>query len=131
MSDSESATALARRVLDALSRGDLMAFSALLHPEVEIITVRGIRRGVDEAEDWAQKRYEHLERRYAIDELCESGDAVLAVVRTQYVWSDSGLVGDESPAVIELEFDDGKLRRWRFREDLASNPANRGSQISS
>jgi ketosteroid isomerase-like protein len=131
MSDSESATALARRVLDALSSGDLMAFSALLHPEVEIITVRGIRRGVDEAEDWAQKRYEHLERRYAIDELCESDDSVLAVVRTQYVWSDSGLMGDESPAVIELEFEEGKLRRWRFREDLASNPASRGSQISS
>jgi ketosteroid isomerase-like protein len=131
VSDSESATVLARCVLDALSRGDLMAFSALLHPEIEIFTVRGVRRGVDEAEDWAQKRYEHLERHYAIDELCESGDVVLAVVRTQYVWSDSGLVGDESPAVIELEFDDGKLRRWRFREDLAPNPADRGPQISS
>jgi ketosteroid isomerase-like protein len=121
----ESPTALARHVLDVLSRGDLLAFSASLDPEVEIVTARGVRRGVDEAEEWAQKRYEHLERRYAIDELRESGDAVLAKVRTQYVWRDSGLVGDEEPTAIELEFRDGKLRRWRFREDLGSAEGRR------
>ena len=40
----------------------------------------------------------------------------LARVRTQYVWRDSGLVGDEEPAVIDLGFRDGKLVSWELRE---------------
>lgn len=118
---SESSAALARRVLEALSHGDVQSFAALLHPEVEIHTARGVRRGRDEAEEWAQKRYEHLERHYAIDRMDVNGDVVLVLVRAQYVWRDSGLVGDEEPTVIELAFSDGKLIRWTFREDLAGD----------
>jgi hypothetical protein len=47
------------------------------------------------------------------------GDEVLVLVRAQYVWRDSGLVGDEAPIAIELAFTDGKLIRWTFREDRA------------
>jgi hypothetical protein len=111
---------LAREVLGALSDGDVTLFAALVHPEIEIHTARGVRRGAEEAEEWAVKRYEHLERRYAIDELRVEGDEVLALVRTQYVWRDSGLVGDEEPTEIELAFKDGKLIRWAFREDAAA-----------
>jgi len=107
---------LARQVLAALSRGDVPAFAALVHPDIEIQTARGVYRGDDAAEEWAQKRYEHLERHFAIDRLEAQGDAVVARVRTQYVWRESGLVGDEEPAVIELAFVDGKLIRWAFRE---------------
>jgi ketosteroid isomerase-like protein len=117
----KSSAELARQVLGALSNGDVQAFAELLHPELEIHTARGVRRGKDEAEEWAQKRYEHLERHYAIDELRVDGDDVLALVRTQYVWRESGLVGDEQPTVIELEFEDGKLVRWAFREDLTAD----------
>ncbi len=108
---------LAREVLRALSDGDVPLFATLVHPEIEIRTARGVRQGAEQAEEWAQKGYEHLERRYAIDELRADGDEVLALVRTQYVWRDSGLVGDEEPIAIELAFKDGKLIRWAFRED--------------
>jgi ketosteroid isomerase-like protein len=113
----ESSAERARAVLRALSNGDVPAFAALVHPEIEIRTARGVRRGREQAEEWAQKRYEHLERRYAIDDLRVDGDDVVALVRTQYVWRESGLVGDEEPTVIELGFRDGKLIRWEFRED--------------
>ena len=121
----KSSAELARQVLGALSNGDVQGFAALVHPDLEIRTARGVRRGKDDAEEWAQKRYEHLERRYAIDELRVDGDDVLALVRTQYVWRDSGLVGDEEPTVIELEFKDGKLILWAFREDLAADGVGR------
>ena len=114
-----SAPELARRVLEALSHGDVHGFAELVHPEIEIRTARGVRRGVDEAEEWARKRYEHLERQYAIDRMEVHGDEVRAWVRTQYVWRESGLVGDEEPIAIELAFRDGKLVRWTYREDLA------------
>jgi ketosteroid isomerase-like protein len=107
---------LARQILTALSRGDVPGFAAVIHPEIEIHTARGVHRGTDEATEWAQKRYEHLERHYAIDRLDARGDEVVARVRTQYVWRESGLVGDEEPAVIDLVFEDGRLIRWEFRE---------------
>jgi ketosteroid isomerase-like protein len=119
----KSSAELAGEVLGALSRGDLPLFATLVHPEVEIHTARGVHQGADEAEEWAQKRYEHLERRFAIDELRVDGDEVLALVRTQYVWRDSGLVGDEEPTAIELAFRDGKLVRWAFREEPAAGRA--------
>jgi ketosteroid isomerase-like protein len=107
---------LARHVLEALSLGDVPDFAAVVHPEIEIRTAKTTYLGPDAATEWAQKRYEHLERHFAIDRLEEKGDRVVARVRTQYVWRDSGLVGDEEPAVIDLDFRDGKLLRWEFRE---------------
>ena len=107
---------LARRALEALSIGDLPDFTAILHPEIEIRTAQTTYLGPEAATEWAQKRYEHLERHYAIDRLEEKGDHVVARVRTQYVWRASGLVGDEEPAVIDLGFRDGKLVSWEFRE---------------
>jgi hypothetical protein len=79
-------------------------------------TARGTYRGRERAEEWAHKRYEHLERRFVIDRLDEKGDEVLARVRTQYVWRESGLVGDEEPTTIHLRFADGKLARWEYGE---------------
>jgi ketosteroid isomerase-like protein len=108
---------LARQVLAVLSGGDLAAFAAMVHPEIEIHTARTTYLGREEATEWAQKRYEHLERHYAVDDLEEKGDEVIARVRTQYVWRESGLVGDEQPAVIDLVFRDGKLVRFEFREE--------------
>lgn len=107
---------LARQVLEALSHGDVLAFAALVHPDVEVQTARAVYRGADEATEWAQKRYEHLERHYAIDRLDADGDQVVARVRTQYRWRETGLVGDEEPAIIELAFTGGKLVRWALRE---------------
>jgi len=107
---------LARYVLEALSLGDVPDFAAVVHPEIEIRTAKTTYLGPEAATEWAQKRYEHLERHFAIDGLEEKGDHVVARVRTQYVWRDSGLVGDEEPAVIDLDFRDGKLWRWEFRE---------------
>ena len=108
---------LARQILEALSLGDVPGFAALVHPRIEIRTARTTYLGADAATEWAQKRYEHLERHYAIDRLEEKGDDVIARVRTQYVWRESGLVGDEEPAVIELAFKDGRLVRFQFREN--------------
>jgi ketosteroid isomerase-like protein len=122
---------LAREVLGALSGGDVQAFAALVHPEIEIRTSRGVRRGIDQAEEWGQKRYEHLERRYVIDQLKVDGDQVRAIVRTQYVWRDSGLVGNEEPTVIELSFRDGKLARWAFCEEEASGPPTKSIRADS
>jgi ketosteroid isomerase-like protein len=113
-------TELAERLFDALRRDDIAAFGALLSDDVEITTARGVRRGHAEALAWARNKYDHLQRRFAIDEMRSlPGGAVLALGRTEYAWKDSGEVGDSSPVAIEICFREGRLISWRFRDDLA------------
>ena len=107
----------ARRLLAALSAQDADAFAELVHPQVEIHTQRGVRVGREEATRWARRRFAHLERRYDVDEVRESGDTVVALVRVQYVWRESGKVGDEWLHGVALEFRNGKLLRWRLYDD--------------
>lgn len=107
----------ARRLLAALSAQDADAFAELVDSQVEIYTQHGVRVGRDEAMRWARRRFAHLERRYELDEVRESGDKAVALVRVQYVWRESGKIGDEWLHGLALEFRDGKLLRWRLYDD--------------
>ena len=109
--------ALAKRILGAISEGDVDAFVELLDPEVEIHTQRGVRRGREEVARWARTRFEHLERRYEVDEVHTSAARVVVLARVLYVWRESRKVGDESLVGIVLDLRDGKLLRWRLYDD--------------
>jgi ketosteroid isomerase-like protein len=104
-------------VLAALSEGDVDAFSRLLDPEVEIHTARGVRRGPEQAIRWARMRFEHLDRRYEIEELREAGDTVVALACVQYVWREDRKIGGQWLLGIVLELNDGKLLRWQVYDD--------------
>jgi ketosteroid isomerase-like protein len=114
---SASNAEVARRILEAISEGDVDAFVALLDPDVEIQTQRGVRRGRDEVARWARSKFEHLERRYEVDEVHTAGTRVVVLARVQYVWRETRKVGDESLVGIMLDLRDGKLLRWRVYDD--------------
>jgi ketosteroid isomerase-like protein len=114
---SESNAEVARWILEAISEGDVDAFVALLDPDVEIQTQRGVRRGRDEVARWARSKFEHLERRYEVDEVHTAGTRVVVLARVQYVWRETRKVGDESLVGIVLDLRDGKLLRWRVYDD--------------
>jgi ketosteroid isomerase-like protein len=105
---------LARQVLAALSEGDTARFGELAADDVEIHTARGVRHGHAEAVAWAANKYDHLQRRYAVDDLHAAARGVVVHGRTEYVWKDGGEVADSSPVAIELRFADGRLALWRF-----------------
>jgi ketosteroid isomerase-like protein len=111
--------ALARDVLEALGRGDVERFARVLHPEVEIHTARGVRRGPEAAREWASSRYEHLERRYEIEDMHVAGGDVLVDAQVQYVWRESGEIGDSSRVAVVMRFEDGRLRRWQVYDQPA------------
>ena len=103
---------LARRFLAALSDGDREGVGELVHPEVEIRTERTVHRGREAAVQWSGKVFDHLQRRYVPREIDATPTGVLVHADLQYVWRDSGEVGDSSRVAIELGVRDGLISSW-------------------
>ena len=108
---------LARRFLVALSAGDKDAVGELVHPDVEIHTGRTVYRGRAAAIEWSAKAFDHLHRRYEPVEVEPRPGGVAVRTMLKYVWTDSGVVGDEAEVLIELGIRDGLISSWRLFED--------------
>ena len=105
-------SSLARRFLAALSLGDRATVGELVHPEVEIRTERTVHRGRVAAMEWSGKVFDHLVRRYIPVEIEQTQSGVLVHAELQYVWKESGVVGDTSRVAIELGIRDGLISSW-------------------
>lgn len=89
-----------------------MAVGELVHPEVEIWTERTVHRGRRAAREWAGKAFDHLARRYVPLEIEETRSGVLVHAELQYLWRDTGEVGDTSRVAIELGIRNGLICSW-------------------
>ena len=84
----------------------------LVHPEIEIRTERTVHRGRGAAMEWAGKVFDHLVRRYVPLEIEDTPSGVLVHAELQYVWRESGAVGDSSRVAIELGIRYGLISSW-------------------
>jgi hypothetical protein len=84
----------------------------LVHPEVEIRTERWVHRGRAAAMVWSGKTFDHLVRHYLPVEIEETSTGVLVHAELQYVWRETGAVGDTSRVAIELGIRDGLISSW-------------------
>ena len=91
----------------------------LVHPEVEIRTERTTHRGRDAAVAWAGKGYDHLTRRYEPLEIEQRRNGLLVIAELQYVWTDTGDVGDTTRVGIALGVRDGLVSSWELLEDIS------------
>jgi hypothetical protein len=89
----------------------------LVHPEIEIKTKRTAHRGRDAAVAWAGKEFDHLVRRYVPMEIEETSAGVIVHAELQYVWRESGGVGDTSRVRIELGIRDGLISSWHLEDE--------------
>ena len=103
---------LVRRFLAALSDGDREVVGELVHPEIEIRTERTVHEGRKAAIEWSGKVFDHLQRRYVPREIEQTPAGVLVHADLQYVWRESGEVGDTSRVAIELGIRDGLISSW-------------------
>ena len=62
--------------------------------------------------EWAGKVFDHLVRRYLPREIEEAPYGLLVHAELQYVWRESGEVGDSSRVAIELGIRDGLISSW-------------------
>lgn len=106
--------------LEAISDHDGERLEPLLDPGIQIVTARSRHEGVAAASAWASKRYRHLDRRYVVDELHPMGKGFLGQARVEYVWRESGEVGDSTPIFLSLQVEDGRLRELGLHDDADS-----------
>jgi len=89
----------------------------LAHPDVEIRTERKVHRGREAAKKWSGKAFDHLVRRYRILDIEPTPSGVLVHAELQYVWRESGKVGDRSRVAIELGISDGLISSWYLLDE--------------
>ena len=111
---------IAARVVEAINSRDRARLAELLDDASEVVTGRTTHRGPEAIVAWARKEYDHLVRRYSIDEYRARGDAVLALGSVEYAWIEDGSVADSSPIALDFEIEEGRLSRLGLRDDTAA-----------
>lgn len=97
----------------------------LVHPEVEIRTERTVHRGRDAAVRWAGKSFDHLIRHFLPREIETTDGGVLVHAELQYIWRESGEVGDSSRVRIDLGVRDGLICSWYLIDEPDRGESNR------
>jgi hypothetical protein len=109
----------ARTFIEAFNHEDLDALVAVLDPEVEIQTSRGIVIGHDEARRWATRiPTGELRQRLVLDWVRDEGRHVIVGARREWVWREDDRVADaQDLAIVATIGDDGRIARWQPFED--------------
>jgi ketosteroid isomerase-like protein len=108
-----------RRFIDAFNERNLEAFVETLDPDVEIHSMKGLRRGVDEALLWATRVPGGVQQTVEVEELSESGDEVLALILRHWHWDEDGSPAGEDRIAWLFTLRDGRVLRWEPFEDRA------------
>lgn len=107
-----------REFIRAFNERDLDAFVAVLDPEVELHSSRGLRRGIEAARVWATRAPGGVQQTIELEQLYEDGTEggggrAVALILRRWQWEE-----DESVAGIDImawafELHDHKIRSWR------------------
>jgi ketosteroid isomerase-like protein len=114
----------AREFIRAFNDRDLDGFVAVLDPEVELHAMRGMRKGVEAARQWATRKAGGVQQEIELEQLYEGGTeggggrAVALVVR-RWRWEDSGEPASVEPMAWAFELRGGRVLSWRPYEDRA------------
>jgi ketosteroid isomerase-like protein len=108
-----------REFIRAFNAGDLDAFVGVLDPQVELHSMKGLRKGLDAARLWATRAPGGVQQRIELEELYEDRDRAVASIRRIWRWAeDDSPAGEEEMAWL-FELRDGRVASWRPFEDRA------------
>ena len=115
-----------REFIRAFNERDLDGFVAVLDPEVELHSMKGLVKGVDGARLWATRKRGGVQQTIELQQLYEGGDteaggghAVALIVR-RWHWEESGEMAAEEEMAWVFELRDHRIRSWRPSEDRAA-----------
>jgi ketosteroid isomerase-like protein len=111
-----------REFIRAFNERDLDGFVAVLDPEVELHSMKGLRKGRDAARVWATRAPGGVQQTIELEQLyedgTESGDGrAVALVRRVWHWDEDGSPASEDEMAWLFELHDHKIRSWRPFED--------------
>lgn len=106
-----------REFIRSFNEQDLDDFVAVLHPEVELHSGRGLRRGVAEARLWATKKPGGVQQTVILERLLfpewGNGETAIVEITRRWVWAEDGSPAGEEEMEWLLNFDGGLVRGWR------------------
>ncbi|MGC1165413.1 MAG: nuclear transport factor 2 family protein [Solirubrobacterales bacterium] len=113
-----------REFIRAFNERDLDAFVAVLDPEVELHSRRGLRKGIEAARVWATREPGGVQQTIELEELYEEGfegggGTAVALIRRIWHWDEGGSAAGEDEMAWAFELRDRRVRGWRPYEDRA------------
>jgi ketosteroid isomerase-like protein len=111
-----------REFIRAFNGRDLDAFVAVLDPEVELHSMKGLRKGVEAARLWATRPPGGVQQTIELEELYEDrtesgGGSALALIRRAWHWEEDGSHANTEEMAWLFELRDHRVRSWRPFED--------------
>jgi limonene-1,2-epoxide hydrolase len=111
-----------REFIRAFNERDLDAFVSVLDPEVELHSMKGLRKGREAARLWATREPGGVQQTIELDELFEDGTEsgrgrALALIRRVWRWAEDGAHASTDEMAWIFELHDHRVRSWRPFED--------------
>lgn len=106
-----------REFISTFNRSELDSFVATLDPKIEIHSMRGLRRGREEARDWATKAPGGVQQTVVIESLNQRNGRILVEIERHWHWDEDGshAATDEMAWIFTLK--EGLVASWRPFED--------------
>jgi limonene-1,2-epoxide hydrolase len=114
-----------REFIRAFNERDLDAFVAVLDPEVELHSMRGLRRGREAARVWATRAPGGVQQTIELEELHEDGtegggpSRALALIVRRWHWEEDGSEAGADEMAWAFELRDHRVLSWRPLDDRA------------
>jgi limonene-1,2-epoxide hydrolase len=107
-----------REFIRSFNERDLDAFVAVLDPEVELHSMKGLRKGRAAARVWATRAPGGVQQTIEVDEVFEDdteGGAgrALALIRRVWHWDEDGSPAGEDAMAWLFELREHRIRSWR------------------
>lgn len=113
-----------REFIRAFNERDLDTFVEVLDPDVELHSMKGLRKGTEAARLWATRAPGGVQQTIELDELYEDGTEsggghAVALIRRVWHWDEDGSHASTDEMAWVFELRDRKVRSWRPYEDRA------------
>jgi len=107
-----------REFIRAFNERDLDGFVAVLDPEVELHSMKGLRKGREAARLWATRAPGGVQQTIEVEEIHEDGTEggggkALALIRRVWRWEEDGSHASTDEMAWLFELHDHRIRSWR------------------
>jgi limonene-1,2-epoxide hydrolase len=109
-----------REFIRAFNERDLDAFVAVLDPEVELHSMKGVRKGREAARVWATRAPGGVQQTIELEELHEDTERAVALIRRVWHWDEDGSPAGEDEMAWFFELRGRLIASWRPFEDRAA-----------